>query len=136
MGVLQQIAAVRGAVNGLMAHMLEGHILQHLGDLLPPHRSARRTWRRWPRHCAPTSNKPGTGTGVKTAPEGRPILRPSDGCRPWRQSGPCFLRPSFAPPSFWAFSRPSARLPSTCTCRRCPTSGAAWARRSAPCSGA
>ncbi|GKT24812.1 metal/formaldehyde-sensitive transcriptional repressor [Acidovorax sp. SUPP3334] len=30
--VLQQIAAVRGAVNGLMAQVLEGHILQHLGD--------------------------------------------------------------------------------------------------------
>lgn len=29
--VLQQIAAVRGAVNGLMAEVLEGHIREHLG---------------------------------------------------------------------------------------------------------
>lgn len=28
--VLQQIAAVRGAVNGLMAEVLEGHLRQHL----------------------------------------------------------------------------------------------------------
>lgn len=28
--VLQQIAAVRGAVNGLMAQVLEGHLRQHL----------------------------------------------------------------------------------------------------------
>lgn len=31
MAVLQQIAAVRGAVNGLMAVVLEGHIREHLG---------------------------------------------------------------------------------------------------------
>lgn len=30
--VLQQIAAVRGAINGLMAEVLEGHIREHLGD--------------------------------------------------------------------------------------------------------
>lgn len=29
--VLQQIAAIRGAVNGLMAQVLEGHIREHLG---------------------------------------------------------------------------------------------------------
>jgi len=29
--VLQQIAAIRGAVNGLMKHVLEGHIREHLG---------------------------------------------------------------------------------------------------------
>jgi DNA-binding FrmR family transcriptional regulator len=29
--VLQQIAAIRGAVNGLMAEVLEGHIRDHLG---------------------------------------------------------------------------------------------------------
>ena len=29
--VLQQLAAVRGAVNGLMAEVLEGHIREHLG---------------------------------------------------------------------------------------------------------
>lgn len=29
--ILQQIAAVRGAVNGLMAEVLEGHIREHLG---------------------------------------------------------------------------------------------------------
>lgn len=28
--VLQQIAAVRGAVNGLMAEVLEGHLREHL----------------------------------------------------------------------------------------------------------
>lgn len=30
--VLQQIAALRGAVNGLMAHVLEGHIREHVID--------------------------------------------------------------------------------------------------------
>ena len=30
LSVLQQIAAVRGAVNGLMAEVLEGHIREHL----------------------------------------------------------------------------------------------------------
>lgn len=35
--VLQQIAAVRGAVNGLMAEVLEGHIREHLGaDVVAP----------------------------------------------------------------------------------------------------
>ncbi|MDQ7988841.1 MAG: metal/formaldehyde-sensitive transcriptional repressor [Candidatus Dactylopiibacterium sp.] len=29
--VLQQIAAVRGAVGGLMNHVLEGHVREHLG---------------------------------------------------------------------------------------------------------
>ncbi|MGN7873137.1 metal/formaldehyde-sensitive transcriptional repressor [Roseateles sp. 22389] len=31
MAVLQQIAAIRGAVNGLMAEVLEGHVREHLG---------------------------------------------------------------------------------------------------------
>jgi DNA-binding FrmR family transcriptional regulator len=31
MAVLQQIAAIRGAVNGLMSEVLEGHIREHLG---------------------------------------------------------------------------------------------------------
>lgn len=30
--VLQQIAAIRGAVNGLMAAVLEGHLAEHLVD--------------------------------------------------------------------------------------------------------
>lgn len=29
--VLQQLAAVRGAVNGLMLEVLEGHVREHLG---------------------------------------------------------------------------------------------------------
>ena len=29
--VLQQIAAIRGAANGLMAEVLEGHLREHLG---------------------------------------------------------------------------------------------------------
>ena len=29
--ILQQIAAIRGATNGLMAEVLEGHIREHLG---------------------------------------------------------------------------------------------------------
>lgn len=38
--VLQQIAAIRGAVNGLMSHVLEGHIREHLGahDATPQQR--------------------------------------------------------------------------------------------------
>lgn len=39
--VLQQIAAIRGAVNGLMAEVLEGHIREHLGaDGVPPKQRA------------------------------------------------------------------------------------------------
>ena len=35
--ILQQIAAIRGAVNGLMAEVLEGHIREHLGaDTVAP----------------------------------------------------------------------------------------------------
>ena len=35
--ILQQIAAIRGAVNGLMAEVLEGHIREHLGaEGIPP----------------------------------------------------------------------------------------------------
>ena len=30
--VLQQIAAIRGAVNGLMAEVLEGHLREHLAS--------------------------------------------------------------------------------------------------------
>ncbi|MCW3480331.1 metal/formaldehyde-sensitive transcriptional repressor [Neisseriaceae bacterium JH1-16] len=29
--ILQQIAAIRGAVNGLMTEVLEGHLREHLG---------------------------------------------------------------------------------------------------------
>ncbi len=40
--VLQQIAAVRGAVNGLMNQVLEGHIREHLArpDATPAEREA------------------------------------------------------------------------------------------------
>ncbi|GHD58658.1 metal/formaldehyde-sensitive transcriptional repressor [Jeongeupia chitinilytica] len=31
--ILQQIAAIRGAVNGLMTQVLEGHMREHLGDV-------------------------------------------------------------------------------------------------------
>lgn len=35
--ILQQIAAIRGAVNGLMLEVLEGHLRDHLGtDVIPP----------------------------------------------------------------------------------------------------
>lgn len=42
MAVLQQIAAIRGAVNGLMAEVLEGHLRQHLDEpgLSPEQRAA------------------------------------------------------------------------------------------------
>ena len=38
--VLQQIAAIRGAVNGLMAEVLQGHLREHLGadDISPQKR--------------------------------------------------------------------------------------------------
>ncbi len=29
-GILQQIAAIRGAVNGLMAAVIEGHLVEHI----------------------------------------------------------------------------------------------------------
>ena len=36
--VLQQIAAIRGAVNGLMAEVLEGHLREHIGATdIPAH---------------------------------------------------------------------------------------------------
>ena len=31
MAVLQQIAAIRGAVKGLMSQVLEGHLREHIG---------------------------------------------------------------------------------------------------------
>lgn len=31
MAILQQIAAIKGAVNGLMKEVLEGHLREHLG---------------------------------------------------------------------------------------------------------
>lgn len=35
--VLQQIAAIRGAANGLMLEVLEGHLRDHLGtEVIPP----------------------------------------------------------------------------------------------------
>ncbi len=38
--ILQQIAAIRGAANGLMAEVLEGHLREHLGaaDISPQQR--------------------------------------------------------------------------------------------------
>jgi DNA-binding FrmR family transcriptional regulator len=40
--ILQQIAAIRGAANGLMSEVLEGHIRDHLGpnDSTPEQRNA------------------------------------------------------------------------------------------------
>ncbi|WP_431265054.1 metal/formaldehyde-sensitive transcriptional repressor [Roseateles chitinivorans] len=42
MAILQQIAAIRGAVNGLMAEVLEGHLREHVGapGLSPEQRAA------------------------------------------------------------------------------------------------
>ena len=39
--VLQQVAAIRGAANGLMTQLLEGHLTEHLGrpDASPRERS-------------------------------------------------------------------------------------------------
>jgi len=39
--ILQQVAAVRGAINGLMSELLEGHIREHLmnEDATPDERS-------------------------------------------------------------------------------------------------
>lgn len=40
--ILQQIAAIRGAVNGLMGEVLEGHIREHLGvDEIPAEQRSR-----------------------------------------------------------------------------------------------
>lgn len=40
--ILQQIAAIRGAVNGLMAEVLEGHLREHVATAdLPPEERAR-----------------------------------------------------------------------------------------------
>ncbi len=37
MAILQQVAAIRGAVSGLMTEVLEGHIREHLGaEGIPP----------------------------------------------------------------------------------------------------
>ena len=40
MAVLQQIAALKGAINGLMKEVLEGHLREHLGadDITPEQR--------------------------------------------------------------------------------------------------
>ena len=34
--VLQQIAAIRGAINGLMLEVLEGHLREHVGGTIVP----------------------------------------------------------------------------------------------------
>lgn len=34
--VLQQIAAIRGATNGLMMEVLDGHVREHLGEDISP----------------------------------------------------------------------------------------------------
>ena len=39
--VLQQIAAIRGAVNGLMLEVLEGHLRDHLGTHVIPEEQRR-----------------------------------------------------------------------------------------------
>ncbi|WP_305072674.1 metal/formaldehyde-sensitive transcriptional repressor [Propionivibrio sp.] len=39
--VLQQIAAIRGAVNGLMLEVLEGHLRDHLGTNVIPEEQRR-----------------------------------------------------------------------------------------------
>lgn len=42
LAILQQIAAIRGAVNGLMSEVLEGHLREHLGsDAADPAERAR-----------------------------------------------------------------------------------------------
>jgi len=40
--ILQQIAAVRGSINGLMAEVLEGHIRCHVADSEEPESRKRR----------------------------------------------------------------------------------------------
>ncbi|MGH8315513.1 MAG: metal/formaldehyde-sensitive transcriptional repressor, partial [Steroidobacterales bacterium] len=40
--VLQQIAAVRGAANGLMADVMEGHVREHLGRRTRANRTRQR----------------------------------------------------------------------------------------------
>jgi DNA-binding FrmR family transcriptional regulator len=55
--VLQQIAAIRGAVNGLMVEVLEGHIREHLGPEAVHRNSGVRIWSRWLVCCALTSSR-------------------------------------------------------------------------------
>jgi len=43
MAILQQIAAIRGAVNGLMLEVLEGHVREHLGPEASTHQRAEDT---------------------------------------------------------------------------------------------
>ncbi len=45
--ILQQIAAIRGAVNGLMLEVLEGHMREHLGAPEATRPSGWRIWTRW-----------------------------------------------------------------------------------------
>ena len=47
--ILQQIAAIRGAVNGLMFHVMEGHIREHL---FPSSKDRMISMRCWV-YCAP-----------------------------------------------------------------------------------
>lgn len=41
--VLQQLAAVRGAVNGLMSSVLESHLREEFGQVAPDSKKVRRT---------------------------------------------------------------------------------------------
>ena len=50
--ILQQIAAIRGAVNGLMLEVLEGHMREHLGAAEATRPSGWRIWIRWCGCCA------------------------------------------------------------------------------------
>lgn len=54
LAILQQIAAIRGAVNGLMAEVLEGHIRTHLGAHDISEHSGTTIWKRWWPRCVPT----------------------------------------------------------------------------------
>lgn len=49
--VLQQVAAVRGAINGLMSELLEGHIREHLMNPPPASKSATPIWNKLLRWC-------------------------------------------------------------------------------------
>ncbi len=54
--VMQQIAAIRGAANGLMVEVLEGGAITSMRKASWPW-NARRTWRKWFAYCVLISKR-------------------------------------------------------------------------------
>lgn len=55
--ILQQIAAIRGAVSGLMTEVIEGHIREHLANDETLRKTDRKTWNKSTKPSSPILNE-------------------------------------------------------------------------------